>query len=54
MDELVDKAVDEVEAHCTPDKMSKQQAMDFLEDVIARLESSVEALREEIDNDGGG
>lgn len=51
MDELVDKAVEAVEAMCAPAMMpDKKEALDFLEDVIARLESSADALREEIEN----
>lgn len=53
MDRLVDNAVDYVEALCAPAKMpDKGNAVDFLEAVIERLQSSVEALREEIDNAG--
>ena len=47
----IELAVDYVEALCTPDKMSKSQAVDFLEDVIARLRTSVEALNDEIQNE---
>lgn len=54
MDELVDKAVEAVEAMCAPDQMpSKATAVDFMESVIERLQTSVEVLREEIDNEGG-
>lgn len=51
MDKRVDEAVELVEGMCAPGVMTKQEAVDFLEDVLARLESSVEALREEIDNE---
>lgn len=47
----VDKAVEAVEAMCSPDKMSKVVAAEFLEDVISRLESSLEALRDEMKNE---
>lgn len=53
-DDLVDRAVEAVEKLCEPGKMSKAEAVDFLEDVISRLESSVEALKEEIENEGTG
>jgi hypothetical protein len=49
---LVNQAAEAVEALCTPEKMpSKADALDFLEDVIARLKSSAEALEEEIENE---
>jgi hypothetical protein len=47
----VDQAVDAVEALCAPDQMSKVEAVDFLEEVIARLRSSIEALYVEIENE---
>jgi hypothetical protein len=51
MDELIEQAVEKVEEMCEPKKMpSKKTAVDFLEGVIERLQSSVEALREEIEN----
>jgi hypothetical protein len=51
MDKLVTEAIEAVEAMCTPDRMSKTDAIDFLEDVVARLESSIEALRDETAED---
>lgn len=46
---LVQKAVDAVNEFCTPEKMpAKQDAVDFLEEVVADLQSSIEALEEEI------
>jgi hypothetical protein len=48
----IDAAIDQVEERCTPDKMSKSEAVDYLEGVIARLRTSVEALEEEIGNAG--
>jgi polyhydroxyalkanoate synthesis regulator phasin len=51
MDKKVDEAVDAVESMCAPGFMTKQEAVDFLEDVIARLESDVDALREQIEKD---
>ena len=50
--ELVNKATEAVQEYCTPEKMSKEDAIDFLEDVIAQLESSKEAIEEEIENEG--
>jgi len=49
-DRRVDDAVDAVQAFCTPDQMSKTDAIDFLEEVIARLQTSIEALQDEIEN----
>lgn len=48
MDSLVEKAADAVEAQCAPEKMTQTEARDFLEGVIARLEGSLDALKEEI------
>jgi gas vesicle protein len=53
---LASDAVDFVNAMCGPDKMLKTEAREFLEIVIDRLETAVEALEEEIENeneDGG-
>jgi hypothetical protein len=47
----VDQAVEAAEALCAPDQMSKVEAVDFLEEVIARLWSSIEALNVEIENE---
>jgi len=47
----VNEAVEKVNEYCTPEKMSKEDAVDFLEDVIAQLESSKDALEEEIENE---
>lgn len=44
----VDLAVEFVEELCEPQKMSQTDALDFLEGVVARLQSSIEALKEEI------
>jgi hypothetical protein len=51
LDDIIDEAANEVEEHCAPGKMSKPQAKDFLERVIERLQSSVEALEEEMENE---
>ena len=50
---VVQLAVEGVEKLCTPELMSKEDAVDFLEDVISQLESSKEALEEEIQNEKG-
>jgi hypothetical protein len=47
-DNRADEAIELVEAMCAPDKMDKTSAAHFLEEVIARLESALEAVREEI------
>lgn len=47
-DPKVNEAVEAIEALCPPGFMSKAEAIDFLEDVIDRLQSSIEALREEV------
>ena len=49
-DRRVDDAVDAVQTFCMPDQMSKTDAIDFLEEVIARLQTSIEALQDEIEN----
>jgi hypothetical protein len=46
----IDRAVSEVEGLCVPDLMLKEQAIEFLDEVLSRLESSKEALEEEIEN----
>jgi polyhydroxyalkanoate synthesis regulator phasin len=46
----VDRAVTEVQALCVPGLMPKEQAIEFLDDVISQLESAKEALNEEIEN----
>jgi len=53
-DKLVNQAVEAVERLCSPDKMTKEQAIDFLEDVISQLDSSLEALREETEDEESG
>ncbi len=47
----VQEAVNAVENLCSPELMDKEAAIDFLEDVIASLESSKEALEEELENE---
>lgn len=49
---IVNMAVVSVERLCEPDAMSKAAAIDFLGDVISRLQSSMEALEVEIENGG--
>jgi hypothetical protein len=51
MRDVVEEAVDAVEALCAPDQMTKGEALEFLEEVIGRLRSSIEALRDEIENE---
>lgn len=48
IEQQVLRAVQEVEALCVPDLMPKEQALEFLSEVIGRLENSVEALEDEI------
>lgn len=48
---LVEEAVSAVEKLCEPERMSPEEAIDFLEDVVSRLQSSIEALKEENDTD---
>jgi hypothetical protein len=49
---LVQKAVEAVLELCTPDKMpAKADAVDFLEDVVSSLDASIEALKEELEED---
>lgn len=45
--ELADNAVSEL---CGPELMSKAQAVEFLELVVERCRSSIEALNEEMEN----
>lgn len=51
IDAKIEEAAALVDALCTPDKMTKEQAVEFLEGVRERLESSIEALDEDLDND---
>ena len=51
MDESVTEAVELVEGLCGPGQMSKPEAVEFLEEVIERLRTSIEALRDEIANE---
>jgi hypothetical protein len=51
MDRLVDEACAKVDEMCTPTLMTKSQAIDFLEDVVVRLEDSLDALRDEYANE---
>lgn len=39
---------------CAPARMTKAEAVDFLEGVISQCEMSVEALKDEIRSEGGG
>jgi polyhydroxyalkanoate synthesis regulator phasin len=48
---IVQQAVNAVNELCAPEKMSKQEAIDFLEDVMSDLQSAVDALQDEIDNE---
>lgn len=50
MEPQIQEAVDAVEALCAPELMSKAEAVEFLESVVARLDSSIEALKDEIAN----
>lgn len=45
------KADDDIMALCAPGKMSKPQAVDFLERVIIRCEAAIEALKYEMEED---
>lgn len=47
----VEKADDFIMKLCEPKEMGKEEAVDYLEDVIARCRSAIEALREEMDDD---
>jgi hypothetical protein len=48
---LVQQATNAVNDLCAPDKMSKADAVDFLESVIENLQTSVDVLKEEIENE---
>jgi hypothetical protein len=45
---IAEKAADKLEEECSPGKMTQQEALEFLEVIIARLEGSADALREEL------
>jgi hypothetical protein len=47
--QAVEAADQHIQAMCVPDKMTPQEAKDFLEGVAARCDSAVEALEEEHD-----
>jgi prefoldin subunit 5 len=51
MRKRVDEAVGAVYAMCAPGFMTTNDAIDFLEDVLARLEARIEVLRNEIEED---
>jgi hypothetical protein len=51
LEESVDEACTLVEGMCAPSVMAVSEAVDFLEDVIARLEQVVDAMRETLDGD---
>lgn len=44
----VEMAMSYIDAACTPDLMSKQEAVDFKEEIIERLKEDVECLKEEM------
>jgi len=52
LEALANDAVDHVNSLCAPERMSKADAKEFLEIVVGRLESSIEALEEELENEG--
>jgi len=45
IDALVEEAVKKVCGYSSPRKMTREQALDFMQDVISRLEDEAEALR---------
>lgn len=51
IDKLIEEAADQVEAICSPDKMGQNEALFFIEGVIARLECSRDALLDEIEGE---
>lgn len=50
-DAEAEKARDAVDEFCTPDKMSKAEAVEFYETLIGWFRSSVEVLQEEMENE---
>lgn len=49
----VDDCLLHIDNQCDPCKMSKEEAADFILDIIEGLRSRVECLREEIANETG-
>lgn len=49
--QAAERADSYVMALCTPEQMTKQEALDFLEALMARLKGAVEALHEEVENE---
>lgn len=51
MTQAIERADAAVMEMCTPDKMSKADAIKFLEGVMLNLEGALDALREEEEDD---
>jgi len=49
--EKVDEACLLIEGMCAPNVMSMAEAVDFLEDVLARLEQVADAMRAQLDGE---
>lgn len=48
--DAISKAIDDASG---PDKMSKKEALEFLEEIASDLEGKIDALRGEIQNEEG-
>lgn len=49
----LEQAMALIDQLCEPAKMSKHEALDFLEEIAAELEGRMDALREEIAGEEG-
>lgn len=46
-----DKIIGEINSACAPDKMSKKEAKDFLEEICSHIECQLDAMGEEDEED---
>ena len=44
----VDECLDEIDDYCSPDKMTKEEAKEFLEELRSKLRIRIEALADEL------
>lgn len=53
MELAIERACNDIDALCAPSKMSKAEAVEYLERVACNVDASIEALKEEIANEEG-
>lgn len=47
----INKVLDVLERECSPEKMSKQEYLDTLEGVADRVESFIDCVKDELENE---